>query len=405
MKILLLTSVYPSPTDKNGAVTKVVQYFAKEWVKKGHQVIVVHNTARYPAIVHMLPGFVRQKLTAKLNFLIPSLRDVKETVREENGIRIYKLPILKFQPHGGHPQSIINKQAEKIKNILNERQFVPDIIMGHWMSPQIQLIDILKDVYHCRTSLVLHGRGYINDRRFNCKPYLKNLDALGCRSRFEAEYIKEGLGLKALPFICYSGVPDSYLENCPFINKFTSAPVIWKFIYVGRLVAYKHLENVLTALSKLKNQNYTFDVIGSGNEETALKNLSVTLGIDRKVSFLGQLSREEVLTRMREAHCFIMISKGEVFGLVYLEAMANSCISVGSTGEGIDGVIVDGENGILTKPADTDSLVDTLNRIMEMPIDKLNEISSAGYQTAQNFSDSKVASKYLKDAMECDLKV
>ncbi len=403
MRILLLTSVYPSPTDKNGAVTKVVQYFANEWVKMGHQVIVVHNTARYPAIVHMLPGFVKQRLTAKLNFLIPSLRDVKETRREENGIRIYKLPILKFKPHGGHPQNIIDKQAEKIKKILTEEQFVPDIIMGHWMSPQIQLINILKDMYHCRTSLVLHGRGYINDRRFNCKPYLKKLDALGCRSRFEAEYIKEGLGLKTLPFICYSGVPDSYLENCEYIDKFSKTPEKWKFIYVGRLVAYKHLENVLEALSRIRNHNYSFEIIGSGNEETSLKNLAKSLGIDSNVSFLGQLSREEVLARMREAHCFVMISKGEIFGLVYLEAMANSCVSVGSIGEGIDGVIVDGENGILTKPADTESLVDTLNRVMEMPIDNLASISAAGYQTAKDFSDSRVASKYLEDAMECNL--
>ena len=403
MNILLLTSVYPSPSDKNGTVTKVVQYFANEWVKMGHKVIVVHNTARYPAVVHMLPEPVRQKLTAKLNFLIPPLKDVKEVFREENGVRIYKFPILKLQPHGGHPKSIIHKQAQKIQETLLKESFIPDIIMGHWMSPQIQLIDILKDVYHCRTSLVLHGRGYINDRRFDCKKYLKNLDALGCRSKAEAEFIKKGLGISSTPYICYSGVPDSYLENCEYIDKFDKKPEVWRFIYVGRLVAYKHLENVLAALPHLENQNNKFEIIGSGNEESNLRKLTIELDIDSKVSFRGQLPREEVLERMKQSNCFVMISKGEVFGLVYLEAMANSCISIGSIGEGIDGVIVDGKNGILSKPADTDDLVQTLNRVMRMGSKELKAISYAGYQTAQEFSDSNVAKKYLQDAMEHDL--
>ena len=42
-----------------------------------------------------------------------------------------------------------------------------------------------------------------------------------------------------------------------------------------------------------------------------------------------------------------MISQGEAFGLVYLEAMARGCITIASRGEGFDGIIKDGINGFL----------------------------------------------------------
>lgn len=59
---------------------------------------------------------------------------------------------------------------------------------------------------------------------------------------------------------------------------------------------------------------------------------------------------------MKKSHCFVMVSKGEILGLVYLEAMASSCVAIGSIGEGIDGIIVDGENGCLCTPADLEAL-------------------------------------------------
>ena len=48
---------------------------------------------------------------------------------------------------------------------------------------------------------------------------------------------------------------------------------------------------------------------------------------------------------MEESDVFAMVSSPETFGLVYIEAMAKGCVTIGSKGEGIDGVIVNNENG------------------------------------------------------------
>ena len=43
MKILLMTTVYPrNDVQKTTTATKVIHYFASEWKKMGHQVLVIN---------------------------------------------------------------------------------------------------------------------------------------------------------------------------------------------------------------------------------------------------------------------------------------------------------------------------------------------------------------------------
>ncbi len=399
MNILMLTSVYPSKNDGNENVTKVVRYFVHDWQKQGHNVYVVHNAHRYPMIAHRLPKKLKKKISSKISFYIPDWDAVREDRYDDEGVKVWRYPMFKLIPHGGHSAGTIKKHALKIADTLKADGFEPDIIMGHWMSPQAQLISELKQIYNCRTSLVLHGRGYLEDKKFDCQRYLKYVDALGCRSKAEADYIKSVLGESVEPFVCYSGVPDAFVSGFSFDEeKFRSKPEKWRFVYAGRLVEYKQIDKVLRALGSFSDVDFVFDVIGEGGEMDNLKRLAAELGIADKVVFHGRMPRTEVLEYMKKAHCFVMISKGEVFGLVYLEAMAMSCIAIGSLNEGIDGVIKDGENGFLTTAGDADGLTKTLEKLFSMDIADAAGVAKNGFVTASEFTDSNVAKWYLKDA-------
>ena len=401
MNILLLTSVYPSPDDENENVTKVVRYFAKEWGNQGHTVRVIHNVHRYPLLVHLLPKFIKRRIAAKLGFYIPDMKAVKAMRFEDGDVSVNRIPVFKFLPHGDHPRRAIVNVAKKIESLNSSVGFSPDLIVGHWMSPQVQIIARLKEVYHCRTALVLHGRGYLNDPKFDAKKYLKSIDALGCRSRAEAEYVQSVLGCEKKPFVCYSGVPDDFITGHTYDEeKFASVPKKWRFIYVGRLVAYKSIDKVLHALAAFRDRDFVFDVIGNGAEEASLKNLAHELGIEEKVVFHGRMPRDRVMDYMRKAHCFVMISKGEIFGLVYLEAMAASCLAIGSKDEGIDGVIENGVNGFLAPAADADGLKAVLDRLFEMDAQQLQKYSRMGFNTASEFTDSNVAKWYLESIFD-----
>ena len=396
MNILMLTSVYPLPNDHDKSATKVVNYFVNEWVKQGHNVFVIHNVHRYFRFIHCLPQKVKSFISTRIGFNIPDLYDVAPRQINLNGAKVFRCPIKKNKPHSDPSQKALDKQAKLICKILANERFEPDLIMGHWASPQAGLIVRLKRVYNCKTSIVLHGQGYCD--KPTIKEYLSYIDKIGCRSVTESNTITSLLSLKVKPFVCYSGIPSTFIEQHSFNgDKFNSIKSNCRFVYAGRLVKYKSIDKVLIALSSL-TFNYSFDIIGEGPEKDALMSLAKKLGIENKVFFRGKLSREETIRIMNESHVFIMISKGEVFGLVYLESMSSSCLTIGSRGEGIDGVIVDSFNGFLSEAASSECLLEVLQKISEMSFDEIKKIAANGYDTAKKYSDYEVAKDYLMKA-------
>ena len=93
----------------------------------------------------------------------------------------------------------------------------------------------------------------------------------------------------------------------------------------------------------------------------------------------------------------VMISRGEAYGLVYLEAMARGCITIASRNEGFDGVIVDCENGFLCKAGDANELADTIRRINFLTAEERQAISERAIETAKRLTDEKVAKLYVED--------
>ena len=89
---------------------------------------------------------------------------------------------------------------------------------------------------------------------------------------------------------------------------------------------------------------YSLTIVGDGSDKKLLMELAKNKKLE-KVIFKGKLPHSSVIDEMRKADCFIMISENEVFGLVYLEAMSQGCITIASKGEGIDGIIQDKKNG------------------------------------------------------------
>lgn len=398
MRILMLTSVYKDQSlGYKDTSTNIVNSFVKEWKKQGHEVIVIHNSHCYPRFIHEIPANLKKSLAAKMGFAISDYKAVKAKEYLDNGVRVYRLPIKKYIPHSQPTRGVITEQVSKIISILRKENFKPDVITGHWASPQMEIISELKKVYNCKTAVVLHGTGYINSQKFDAKKYLKNIDSLGARSLSQAQQVKDILKLEKLPFVCNSGVPDEYLKEYKLnLDKYKNVKT-WKITYVGRLVSYKNIDATINALSKIKDVNWEFNIVGDGASRTELEELVNKLNLADKVHFLGRVAREQVMKILEDTHIFVMISTNEIFGLVYLEAMAASCLTIASKDGGVDGIIIDSENGYLCHEADNNELKQILQNIMESDYKSLTQIVNHGYMTVQNYSDYKVAKKYLDD--------
>ena len=401
MRILVLSSVYRDESlGRADTSTNVVNLFVREWNKQGHEVLVIHNSHCYPKIVHKIPKKVKQMLASKMGFEISDYEAVKEKEFMDYGVKIFRLPIKKFIPHCKPSNNIIEKQVNRIIEILEKENFKPEVITGHWASPQMEIISKLKMKYNCRTAIVLHGVGYIGSSGYRIKDYLKNIDLLGARSLSQSRRLKDILKLEQLPFVCSSGIPDEYIDSYKLNTEKYNDIKTWRITYVGRLVSYKNIDSTIRALSEIKDINWEFNIVGEGAQYCELKKLARSLNCIERIHFFGHIQRNEVMQILKDTHIFVMISKDEVFGLVYLEAMATSSLVVASRNGGVDGIIVDNENGFLCTEGDTKELKGILINIMDKDKESLKHIVAKGYESVKDYSDYKVAERYLCKILE-----
>lgn len=401
MRILVLSSVYRDESlGRADTSTNVVNLFVREWNKQGHEVLVIHNSHCYPKIVHKTPKKVKKMLASKMGFEISDYEAVKEKEFMDYGVKIFRLPIKKFIPHCKPSNNIIEKQVNRIIEILEKENFKPEVITGHWASPQMEIISKLKMKYNCRTAIVLHGVGYIGSSGYRIKDYLKNIDLLGARSLSQSRRLKDILKLEQLPFVCSSGIPDEYIDSYKLNTEKYNDIKTWRITYVGRLVSYKNIDSTIRALSEIKDINWEFNIVGEGAQYCELEKLARSLNCIERIHFFGHIQRNEVMQILKDTHIFVMISKDEVFGLVYLEAMAASSLVVASRNGGVDGIIVDNENGFLCTEGDTKELKGILINIMDKDKESLKHIVAKGYERVKDYSDYKVAERYLCKILE-----
>ncbi len=74
--------------------------------------------------------------------------------------------------------------------------------------------------------------------------------------------------------------------------------------------------------------------------------------------------------------------------------MSKGCITIGSLGEGIDGFIIDRENGFLCKPGDVKSLTDVMIECYEMSIEEKARILNESIGKIRSMSKEKIISGY-----------
>ncbi len=399
MKILLLTTVYPRPdAPKTTTATRVIHYFSKSWQELGHEVVVIHTVNRLPRPLYYLPGACKRTIKKKTGFEVPNAAILREISYEFEGIPVYRKCLYKFIPQHLSSDRTVRKCAKRIHTDLERIGFAPDLIVGHWASPNAQLLEALRAYYTCPNGLVLHGEGYVERYPEKMGKLLRQIDRIGCRSATLAAHVQQKLALENLPFVCYSGIPDGYVAQVaemPLAEKES----VTRFLYVGELIERKHTDTVIRALADHTDRPWTLDVVGVGDCRASLEALVETLAVKDRVTFHGRLPREQVLELMQRTDVFTMVSRGEAFGLVYLEAMAAGALTVGSLREGIDGVIIHGENGFLIEAGDAQALSALYTRLFAMsPAERL-AIAKRAAQTAAAMTDTAVAERYLQDLL------
>jgi teichuronic acid biosynthesis glycosyltransferase TuaC len=167
------------------------------------------------------------------------------------------------------------------------------------------------------------------------------------------------VGIKVKSEVVYNGTDPEFFAPATV----PAAPLT--ILVVGNLLAGKGHELVLRAVGRLKNSlpGLQCRMIGEGADRDRFERLAKDLGISDRVYFMGRRSRSEVAEAMRDCTVFVLPSRYEGLGCVYLEAMACGKPAIACRGQGIEEIIHHGNNGWLIPIDGLDELVEGLQTL------------------------------------------
>jgi glycosyltransferase involved in cell wall biosynthesis len=167
-------------------------------------------------------------------------------------------------------------------------------------------------------------------------------------------------------------------ETATFVKSKQSGPV--DLLYLGSILEYEGLQLLLEALSQIENsERFRLTIVGGGRYETTLKNISLSKGLEDRVTFTGRVAPDQVAEYYKASDLVVVPRLPNrvsqlVSPLKPLEAMMYSRVCLASNVGPIADLIEDGKTGYLFEAGDVGSLVAKLNEIY-MNRAGLNDIS------------------------------
>jgi phosphatidyl-myo-inositol dimannoside synthase len=160
---------------------------------------------------------------------------------------------------------------------------------------------------------------------------------------------------------------------------------------------YKGMDTLITALPRLlaHRSDVQLALVGEGDDRSWLEDLADKNGVQRHVHFLSGLSYAELAACYSACEIFALPSRGEGFGLVYLEAMACGKPVIGGAHGGAPEIIQDGVTGYLVPHGDAVQLATSIETLLRDP-ELARKMGERGKQRVENEFRFSVFAKRLK---------
>jgi L-malate glycosyltransferase len=165
--------------------------------------------------------------------------------------------------------------------------------------------------------------------------------------------------------------------------------VAYKFIFVGSLIPRKGIVQLVVALL-LSSKQHTVVICGTGPLQTFVKVFSKLF--PTRISYLGFLTKDMLYREYEKADIFILPSKREAFGLVYVEALSKRLPVVCCNSEGIFDVVLEYDVGWVLEDSSIAEILKFYNSDFS-PSEKQENIESA----LTCFDKDKILSLYLDE--------
>lgn len=171
-----------------------------------------------------------------------------------------------------------------------------------------------------------------------------------------------------------------------------------KLLWSGRFVDWKHADDAIKAVIKLRNNGYSFEfnIIGSGDEELMLKKMVSDNNLCKYVNFMGSTFPGQVRNIMEESDIFLFTSDfNEGWGVVLNEAMNSGCAIIASHAAGSTPFLVKHkENGLIYKSGSVEELTKCIENLIKNEYLR-KQYGVKAYETIYNMWSPENAAKRL----------
>lgn len=310
------------------------------------------------------------------------------------------------------------------------RDFALPLPFSPRLSNTVRSLDL--DIIHVHTPFLMGSLGAMTARRFNLplvfthhtlyhnyahylplgrkivseairqwdKNFCNRCDLIIAPSQFVGELLIRN-GVRTPVSVVPTGLPPQYCAGNPLWlkDKFFLNPKSKILLYVGRLGKEKNLVFLIEAMKEItkRKKDAVFVLVGTGPEETALKQLVRESSLQPNIFFTGRVDHQELQNCYAGADIFLFASRTETQGMVIVEAKLAGLPLVALYSPCMAETIFHGKDGYLAH---------TLNDFIEYVLYLLdNEKASIlmgqrGRLNALRFSTGIFASKML-DSYYC----
>ncbi|WP_026662057.1 glycosyltransferase [Butyrivibrio proteoclasticus] len=165
------------------------------------------------------------------------------------------------------------------------------------------------------------------------------------------------------------GAKSVVVPNIADLSEFEYAPKnkaegnTFEFLSAASVNYGKGFDVLIKAFAKV-TRSVHLTIMGDGPEMPAIRKLADDLGVTDRISFTGSYVRRDFAEKLHASDVFVLPSRSETFGIVYIEALATGTPVIATRCGGPED-FVDETNGMLVPVDDVDALADAMRRMMQ----------------------------------------
>jgi phosphatidylinositol alpha-1,6-mannosyltransferase len=301
------------------------------------------------------------------------------------------------------PENFVGFERNKIKmgwSTLLKGSKADVVILSHI---NLALLGIIIKIFKpkCRLWLIAHGIEVWRPLSFFKKIVVKRFsDQIICVSNFTKKQMVERHQVKVNKCVVLNNVVDPFIK-CPedfdkpeyLLNRYkltTQHQVVFTLTRLASSEQYKGYDHVIKAIRTLMDKFPKIKYILGGPydhlEEKRIRELIRQCGVEEHVIMTGFLNEKELSDYFLLADLFVLPSKKEGFGIVFIEALACGLPVVCGDADGSVDAIRNGELGTAINVNDQAQLETTIGAYLETPL-TIKERRCLQSQSLSHFSE------------------